>query len=143
MTARALSTTGNAVTGVVDAGFLSPVQVDHLIRGYFGWLGMFAVGFADLGARHAADQPQRPAIDVWKTATGGMLSQLEDAPSRYVSQVYEQTKAIDEAWSSYSLSGQSVGCDLSNMFQTVWRNWLVQVTLLSCHLLPLHHSSIL
>ena len=110
MTARAASTAANAVTGLVGADGPSPVQIDHMLRGYFGWLGTFIVGTADVIARPATGQPSRPAPDVWRTATGNMVSDLRDAPSRYVSQMYEQARVIEEAygtWRALLKSGES------------------------------------
>jgi hypothetical protein len=101
MTARAASTALNAVTGLVDKESLSPVQIDSLITGYFGWLGMFAVATADIAARQATDQPTRPSADLWKVASAGMLSSLDGAPSRYVTQVYDQARALEEAYSTW------------------------------------------
>jgi len=101
MTARALSTASNAVTGLVGKDSLSPVQIDHLIRGYFGWLGTFIVGSADIPARWVTSQADKPTKDLWKAASGGMISQLEDAPSKYVSAVYDQAKAVDEAYGTW------------------------------------------
>ncbi len=101
MTARAASTAMNTVSGVFGAETLSPVQLDSLIQGYFGWLGTFIVGSADIIARRATNEPTRPEADMWKGATGGMLSKLEDAPSRYVSHVYDQAKAMDEAYATW------------------------------------------
>ncbi len=102
MTARAASTALNAATGLVGKEALSPVQVDSLIRGYFGWLGTTAVAFVDIGARYATDQTDRPSIDLWKTASGGMVvSDLRNAPSRYVTHLYEQAKVIEEAQATW------------------------------------------
>lgn len=97
MAARAASTTMNAVTGMVGKEALSPVQIDHMLRGYFGWLGSFAIGLADKIARPLSGQPGQAAPDYFKTATGGMISSLSDAPSRYVSAMYEQAKEIEQA----------------------------------------------
>jgi hypothetical protein len=101
MTARAVSTGLNAVTDLVGANGPSPLQVDHLIQGYFSWLGAFVVGAGDAIARPATGQPNRPAPDYWKTATGGMVANLEDAPSRYVTQMYQQAKAIEQAYGTW------------------------------------------
>ena len=101
MTARGISTAANAVTGLVGKEALSPIQVDHLIRGYFGWLGAFVVGSGDLIARWATDQPKQAAPDYWKVATGGMIADLKGAQSRYVSQMYEQAKEIEQAYGTY------------------------------------------
>ena len=86
---------------MIDKEALSPVQVEHLLRGYFGWLGSFVVGAADIVARPATNQPEKPSSDLWKLVTGGMISNLEDAPSRYVSQMYDQAKEIEQAYSTY------------------------------------------
>lgn len=98
MVARGVSTAGNTLTG---DNFLSPVQIDHLIQGYFGWIGAFVVGGADSIARAAGSQPDRPAKDPWKFATGNMISSLDGAPSRYVSQMYEQAKELEQAYGTY------------------------------------------
>lgn len=91
--ARGLST----ATG----GVLSPVQIDHLVRGYFAWLGAFAVGTADLVVRMASDGPDRPSRDYWKFATGGMIAETDSASSRYVSQMYDQAKEIETAYGTW------------------------------------------
>lgn len=111
MAARGASTAMNAVTGLLGKEALSPVQIDSLIQGYFGWLGAFAVGNTDMLARYVTDQPTRPAPDIWKTVTGGMLTKLDDAPSRYVSQVYTQARVMEEAygtWRALQKEGKSV-----------------------------------
>lgn len=96
--ARAISTVGNTLTG---DNFLSPVQIDHLIHGYFGWLGSFIVGGADLVARGASDEPKRATLDYFKVATGGMAAQIEGSHSRYVTQVYEQAKELEQSYNTY------------------------------------------
>jgi len=101
MTARAVSTGINAVTGIVNKEGFSPVQIDHMLRGYFGWLGSFIVGAADVLARPATDQPDKATPDYWKVATGGIVSDLRDAPSRYVSQMYAQAKDIEQAYGTW------------------------------------------
>jgi hypothetical protein len=101
MAARAISTAANAVTGTIGKESLSPVQVDQLLRGYFGWLGSFVVSAGDILARPAANQPERAAPDYWKAATGGMVANLEDAPSRYVSQMYAQAREVEAAYATW------------------------------------------
>jgi hypothetical protein len=101
MTARAISTGMNAVTKLAGKESLSPVQVDSMLRGYFGWLGSFIIGAADVLARPATGQSDHPSPDIWKAATGGMTSDLRDAPSRYVSQMYEQAKELEQAYGTW------------------------------------------
>jgi len=101
MTARAISTGLNAVTELAGKESLSPVQVDSMLRGYFGWLGSFVVGAADVLARPATGQNERASSDIWKAATGGMASDLRDAPSRYVSQMYDQAKELEQVYGTW------------------------------------------
>jgi hypothetical protein len=101
MTARAASTAMNKAAGLVGAEALSPVQIDHLLRGYFGWLGSFVVGAGDVLARPATGQIKGPTPDYWKAATGGMVSDLRDAPSRYVSQMYEQARELEQVYGTW------------------------------------------
>lgn len=111
MTARGLSTAANSVAGLVGGEAWSPVQIDHMLRGYFGWLGSFVVGAGDVIARPATGQTSRAASDMWKVATGGMVSELRDAPSRYVSQMYEQAREIEQAygtWRSLQKEGKTL-----------------------------------
>lgn len=98
LVARGLSTAGNAITG---DHFASPVQIDHLARAYFGWLGSFVVGAGDMLARTVSNEPTRPALDYWKVATGGMVAGTDGAHSRYVTQMYEQAKILEEAFGTY------------------------------------------
>ena len=93
MVARAASTG--------TAGALSPVQIDHLLKGYFGWLGSFVVGGADMLARPLANEPTRPTADYWKLATQGIAQETDSGSSRYVSQMYDQAKELEEAYGTF------------------------------------------
>jgi hypothetical protein len=82
------------------AGMMSPVQIDQAIRGYFGWLGTATTGAIDYMARVADDTP-RPEMklrDVF--LAGNFVETLPTNSSRYVSQMYDQAKEIEEAWNS-------------------------------------------
>lgn len=103
MTARATSTAANAVTGIIGKEALSPVQIDHMIRGYFGWLGTFIVGSVDVVAKPVTDQPGGASRDWWKFLTGGMVSDANSPSSRYISQMYEQAKVIEEAHGTWRM----------------------------------------
>ena len=93
MTARALST--------ATMGAMSPVQYDHLIQGYFGWLGSFAVGAADMALRPLTGQPERATSDYFKAATGNLVSDVNSGTSRYVTQMYDQAKEMEQAYNTY------------------------------------------
>jgi hypothetical protein len=77
------------------AGGLSPVQIDHLINGYFGWLGSHLVMAADFLTRPAMGLPERAAMraeDVF--VLGAFIKDLPQNQSRYVTQFYEQAEAV-------------------------------------------------
>ena len=93
MLARAAST--------ASMGAMSPVQIDHAIRGYFGWLGTFVVSATDTLVRPLTDEPTRPAADLIKVASGGLVRSLPEPQSRYVSQMYDQAKVLEQAYGTY------------------------------------------
>lgn len=93
--------TSSAMSAVIGNHALSPLQIDQMLRGYFGWLGTFVVGAGDLIARPMTDQPEKPRPDYWKLATGGMVSDKDSGSSRYVSQMYEQAKELEMAYATY------------------------------------------
>jgi hypothetical protein len=101
MVARGLSTAGNKVSQVINKEFLSPVQIDHVARGYFGWLGTFVLGATDMILRPLTGQATQPASDMWKVASGNMISSLPSDQSRYVSQMYEQAKVLEQAYATW------------------------------------------
>lgn len=78
-------------------GILSPVQIDELIQGYFGWLGAHAVMTADYALRPAMGLPGKPAPRVDDTfVIGDWVKQLPAEQSRFVSQFYDQGKQIQQ-----------------------------------------------
>jgi hypothetical protein len=102
MPARAISTAGQAVASAAGGSFLSPVQIDHVLRGYFGWLGSFVVGGADMAIRPLTSEPTRPTADYWKLATQGIASETEGASSYYVSALYDQAKVLEQAYGTWT-----------------------------------------
>jgi hypothetical protein len=88
--AKALST--------IAMGTLSPVQIDHMIKGYFGWLGTFVVGGADMGVNLVTSGPAKPSIDIISKISGGMVRTLPEKQSRYVNQIYEQAKELEQVY---------------------------------------------
>lgn len=79
-------------------GVVSPVQIDHLVRGYFGWLGGHIVAAADLALRPAMDLPGKAA---WKVddvlVAGDFVQDLPAYQSKYVTRLYDQMKDVQEA----------------------------------------------
>jgi len=81
---------------------LSPVQVDYLLRGYFGWIGTSAVSTIDYIVRPMTGQGERPDMrlkDVF--LLGNFVETLPSGSSRYVDQMYQQANLIEQAYSSW------------------------------------------
>ena len=81
---------------------LSPVQIDHLIRGYFSWVGTSATNVLDRGIRPMMDRGEQPDMrlrDVF--LAGNFVETLPSGSSRYVTQFYEQAKEIEQMYASY------------------------------------------
>lgn len=82
---------------------LSPVQIDALVRGYFSWLGVAATTVLDYGIRPAINSSDRPDMklrDVF--VLGNFAETLPANQSRYVTQLYQQAVAIEQAYASYN-----------------------------------------
>lgn len=81
---------------------LSPVQVDYLLRGYFGWIGTSAVSTIDYIVRPMTGQGERPDMrlkDVF--LLGNFVETLPSGSSRYVDQMYQQANLIEQAYASW------------------------------------------
>ncbi|MBO9679565.1 MAG: hypothetical protein J7556_15085 [Acidovorax sp.] len=87
---------------------LSPKQIDFLLRGYFGWLATVATTATDTIARPALDRGERPAMRLRDTFfAGNFVESLPSGSIRYVSQMYEQAKEVEQAWASYQAAMKS------------------------------------
>lgn len=81
---------------------LSPVQVDHLIRGYFSWLGTTTTNVLDRGIRpmmNRGEEPERRLKDTF--LVGNFVESLPSGSSRYVTEFYNQAKEIEQMFASY------------------------------------------
>ncbi len=81
---------------------LSPKQVEHLVRGYFSWVGTAAMTVSDFGLRPLAGRGERPDMrlkDVF--IAGNFVENLPTGSSRYVTQMYEQSRQVEQAYASY------------------------------------------
>lgn len=80
------------------AGIASPVQIDHLIKGYFGWLGTHIVATADFALRPAMGMPGQPArrLDDY-FVVGDFAKELPSYESKYVTRLYDQAEKVQQA----------------------------------------------
>ncbi len=83
------------------AGVLSPVQIDHLINAYFGWLGTSIATAASVAAGKLSGQPDSPA---WRAddipVTGRFVRDLPNDNSRFLTEFYDQQKQIAQIMGS-------------------------------------------
>lgn len=81
--------------GLGKAG-LSPLQIEHLTRGYFGWLGAQALLIGDYGARPIMGLPNRPMKQSDIPVIGDLLQRFkpDGRGSRYITEFYEQAKQL-------------------------------------------------
>jgi hypothetical protein len=87
------------VTGLFN---VSPVQLDHLIRGWFGWIGASALVASDAVARPMLDRAERPSKKLDDLfLVGNFAKELPASQSRYVTQFYDQAEEIRQAYNSY------------------------------------------
>ena len=76
--------------------------MEHLIRGYFSWVGTAAMTVSDFGLRPLAGRGERPDMrlkDVF--IAGNFVENLPTGSSRYVTQMYEQSRQVEQAYASY------------------------------------------
>jgi|GEM_PF-1853945 len=85
-----------------DLTGLSPVQIDFLVRSYFGWLGMAAVTAADEITKPMLDRAPRASRKLKDTfLVGNFAETLPARNTRYLTRFYEQSREIEEAYASY------------------------------------------
>lgn len=81
---------------------LSPKQIDFLLRGYFGWMATVTTTATDMALRPAMGRGERPAMQLRDAfLVGNFVESLPTGSSRYVTQMYEQAKEVEQAWASY------------------------------------------
>ncbi|WP_273703280.1 LPD38 domain-containing protein [Candidatus Accumulibacter vicinus] len=81
---------------------LSPRQIDFLAKGYFSWLATMATTVLDYGIRpmiNAGDRPDPQLKDVF--FVGNFVESLPSNSSRYLTQMYDQAREIEQAYASY------------------------------------------
>jgi hypothetical protein len=95
---RQNANTSDVARGVSTAtmGFLSPLQADYLIAGYFGWVGRQAVLMADHATRPLTDRP-RPERTPW---VGDLVTRFvpteQGGNSKYLTRFYEVAKTAEQ-----------------------------------------------
>lgn len=99
--------TANTSAAAVAAGRafgVSPQKVEHLMRGYFGWLGTQALSVGDLVGRTVMDMPESPRRDLGQVnnwmIVGDFLKSSGTTPSKYAERFYEVQREINTLYAT-------------------------------------------
>ncbi len=95
---RQTASTSDVARGVSAAsqGFLSPVQADYLIAGYFGWVGRQAVLMADHATRPLTDRPSPERLPVISDLMQRFVPTEQGGHSKYLTRFYEVAKTTEQ-----------------------------------------------
>ena len=88
---------GALTTALPESLELSPVQVDYLIKGYFGWLGATASSMST-AAVAPFKEGEYPDVRWMDKAALGLIKELPTNQSKYVTAFYESNKEISQAF---------------------------------------------
>jgi len=102
-------TTSAGARFVGDVINVSPQKIEHLVRGYFGWLGVQALNASDWMFRGAAGYPANPKHDLSKIdnwfVVGDFVKDAGTGSSKYVERFYDMQKDIVRAMADAKESG--------------------------------------
>ena len=88
-----------------DAVQLSPVQVEHLIKGYFGWTGQHMLFAVDAMVRMAGDYPDLPGKRLTEYPLAREFFQTTPIKNTtYGNMFYEQLKEMEQAYADIQLN---------------------------------------
>ncbi len=85
---------------------VSPQRIEHLVKGYFGWLGVQALNVADIATRPMTSLPSNPTRDMtsvsnWPVA-GEFLRDASSVSSKYVERFYTMQQQNEELYAAFS-----------------------------------------
>lgn len=101
--------TAQTTAGAVALGRalgVSPQRIEHLVRGYFGWLGTQAMNVADHVARPLSGLPENPRRDLTRVdnwfVLGDFVKEGDARSTKYSQRFYEQQREIDQLYAAAS-----------------------------------------
>jgi hypothetical protein len=90
---------------------LSPVQVEHLVKGYLGWMGATALAATDTIFRQSGAFPVKPAARVEEIPIIGSFIRTTPArQTKYATVFYDQLKEMNETYAdirNYRMLGET------------------------------------
>lgn len=103
---RFTARTSAPAVGVGKALNVSPQRIEHLVRGYFGWLGLQVLNVADIATRPLTDLPSNPARNPYRVqnwpVVGDFVRSPEMMSSKYVDRFYEVQRQNEQLYAAFS-----------------------------------------
>lgn len=103
--AVAASRATTAVGSVIGKDGVSPKRIEHMVRGYFGWLGTQALNVSDLMLRDAMDLSSNPRRDLTKIdnvlVLGDLVKDAEGGSTKYLQRFYDTQRSIEQVYRSW------------------------------------------
>lgn len=85
---------------------LSPQRLEHLVRGYFGWLGTQALNVSDHLARPLSGLPENPRRDLSRLdnwfVVGDFLKESDPRSSKYIQRFYDEQREVNQVYAAFS-----------------------------------------
>ncbi|WP_277404306.1 LPD38 domain-containing protein [Achromobacter xylosoxidans] len=85
---------------------LSPQRLEHLVRGYFGWLGTQALNVSDHLARPLSGLPENPRRDLSRLdnwfVVGDFVKESDPRSSKYIQRFYDEQREVNQAYAAFS-----------------------------------------
>lgn len=89
---------------------VSPQRLEHLVRGYFGWLGTQALNVTDYAARPLSGLPENPRRDLSRLdnwfVVGDFVKDADPRSSKYIQRFYDEQRDINEVYAAYMQARQ-------------------------------------
>jgi len=95
---------------------LSPVQIDHLIKGYFGWLGATTVGAFDILMSDQVEPLTRVDEMTGLVPIGSFYSAAPRKNNKYMTLFYEQMNQVNSVKQAYNGYKRSFEYDQARQF---------------------------
>lgn len=96
----------------------SPQKIEHMVRGYFGWLGLQALNVTDILGRSLSDMPASSRRDLSQInnwfVVGNVAKESGTLPSKYVERFYDMQREINELYQSANAARKAGNTDRYN-----------------------------
>ena len=113
--------TATTSAGAIAAGRLagvSPQRLEHMVRGYFGWLGTQALNASDYMLRDAMDLPSNPRRDLSHPnnvfVMGDFFKDAGASSGKYVTRFYAMQAELDELYASANYAAKTGDLERAN-----------------------------